>query len=348
LCLLAAGAYSQDEYDPTIPTLRVYTNLLQIPTLVLNWQHKPIPNLAETRFLVSIDSGPKSHVTHVRVEGEDPIALAILVDSSRIPANIRPRIPDAITGLVPKSLHPGDSVSLYDLDCQLSRAVVERPTTAAGLSGTTHLLFAPGRAAAKSHGSEPCSQQHWNLLDAIVAAAKGLEDDPGRRVLLVLSDDKDRGSRTTWDAARAFASSKGVAIFGIVLSSDMAVPLAMPLRGARGMTGVQTVTSPAPTNMPALCESTGGMVLDNTDTGLGSQMRDFVALVRGRYIVEFPRPDAGAGSHTMDISIDRLSALVRPAGASVPVADPELAKDPNTIISGPENAPAVGTKRPKQ
>jgi hypothetical protein len=90
------------------------------------------------------------------------------------------------------------------------------------------------------------------------------------------------------------------------------------------------------------------MVLDNTDSGLASQMRDFVALVRARYIVEFPRPDADAGSHRLEISVDRLSAFIRPAGASVPVADPELAKDPSTIISGPENAPAVGTKRPKQ
>jgi hypothetical protein len=282
------------------------------------------------------------------VEGEDPIALSILVDSSRIPGYIRSLIPDAITGLMPKSLRPGDSVSLYDLKCQLSRSVVEKPTTAAGLGETAHLLFPSEREAAKSHGSEPCPQQHWNLLDAILAAVQGLQDEPSRRVLLVLSDGKDRGSRTTWDAARAFASSKGVAIFGMLSSSDPAVLLTMPLRGARGMTGVETVANPTQTDISSLCESTGGMVLDNTDSGLASQMRDFVALVRARYIVEFPRPDADAGSHRMEISVNRLSAFIRPAGASVPVADPELAKDPNTIISGPENAPAVGTKRPKQ
>jgi VWFA-related protein len=349
LCLLTAGGHAQDEYDPTIPTLRVYTNLLQIPTLVLNAQHKPIPNLAEGRFLVSIDSGPKSHVAHVRVEGEDPIALSILVDSSQVPGYIRSRIPDAITGLIPKSLRPGDSVSLYDLNCQLSRSVVERPTTAAGLGETAHLLWAPQRQAAKSHGSEPCPQPHWNLLDAIVAAVQGLQDEPSRRVLLVLSDGKDRGSRTTWEAARTFASSKGVAIFGILSSSDTAVPLIMPLRGARGMTGVETVANSTPTDMSMLCESTGGMVLDNTDSGLALQMRNFLTLVRDRYIVEFPKPNAEAGSHRLEISVEKLTgASVWSAGASVPVADPELAKDPNTIISGPENTPAVGTKKPRQ
>ena len=91
------------------------------------------------------------------------------------------------------------------------------------------------------------------------------------------------------------------------------------------------------------------MVLDDTNFGTASQLRDFVALVRSRYIVEFPRPDAAAGFHQLEISVEKLNgALIWPAGASVPVADPEVAKDPNTIISGPENAPPVGTKRPKQ
>jgi hypothetical protein len=347
LCLLSAVAYPQDDDDAPIPTLRVFTNLLQIPTLVLDSRHRPIAKLAESRFLVSIDSGPKSRVTHVRVEGEDPIALAILVDSNHLPGFMRSRIPDTIAGLVPASLRAADSVSLYDLNCQLSRAVAERPTTAAGLREVTQLLFAPERAAAKSHGSDPCPQQR-NLLDAIVSAVQGLEDEPARRVLLVLSDGNDRGSRTPWDAARAYASSKGVAIFGMLSSSDVTIPLATPLRGARGITAVQTVTSPTPTNISSLCESTGGIVLDNPDSSVALRMRDFLALVRSRYIVEFPRPETSAGSHSLEISVDRLNtAFIRPAGASVPVADPELAKDPNTIISGPANAPAVGTKRPQ-
>ena len=342
LCLLSSFGYSQDDDDAPIPTLRVYTNVLQIPTLVLTWQHKPIPNIAESRFFVSIDSGPKSRVAHVRLEGDDPIALAILVDATRLPGFVRSKIPEAIAALAPSAIHPSDSVSVYDLDCQLSRAVVERPPTKSGLGETAQILFAPERGAPKSHGSQPCPQQHWNLLDAIVSAVHGLQDEPGRRVLLVLSDGKDRGSRATWDAARASATGTGVAIFGIVASSEMK----MPLVGPRGMMGVQAVS--APTNMPALCESTGGMVLDNTDSGLASQLRDFLALVRGRYIVEFPRPDTGAGFHTLDISVDKLDVFIRPAGVEVPIADPELAKDPNTIMTGPSNAPAVGTKRPKQ
>lgn len=342
LFLASALAYSQEEVDPAAPTLRVYTNLLQIPTLVLDSRHQPIKGIAENRFRVSIDSGPKNRVTHVRAEGEDPIALAILVDTARLSGSMRSRLQSAITGLVPNSLHSGDSVSLYSLDCQLSRGAVAKPTSAATLSPTAALLFGGSKGADKSRGKESCAQ-HWNLVDSIVAAVQGLKDESGRRVLLVLTDGIDRGSRTAWDAARNYASDQGVAIFGIVPSTDVS----MPIMGRRGVVGMETES--AVTNMPALCDPTGGFVLDNTNASLASQMRDFVALVRNRYIIEFPKPNADAGRHRMEISVEKLSgAMIRAAGASVPVADLELAKDPNTIISGPENAPEVGTKRPTQ
>jgi VWFA-related protein len=346
--VLTGFASSQDAPPPSqddsgIPTLHVYTNLLQIPTLVLDSQHRPIRAIPERRFLVSIDSGPKSHVAHVRVEGEDPIALAILVDATRLQSNVTSKLRDAIVGLSPNSLHPGDSVSLYNLTCQLSRAVAASPISVDSLRESAELMFGEPKGSGRENSSKPCKQPQWNLLDAIVSAAKGLKDEPGRRVLLVLTDGQDRGSRTTWDEARVFATAKGAAIFGIVFSTDMT----MPIRGPRGIMGTQAVSTAM--NMVQLSESTGGMVLDNTDSGLATEFRDFVALVRGRYIVEFPRPDTGAGSHSLDISVEKMSgAFIRPAGASVPVADPELAKDPNTILPDPSNAPAVGTKRPKQ
>ena len=342
LCVLSSVAHSQDENDPSVPTLRVYTNLLQIPTLILDSHHRPIPNLVESRFRVSIDSGPKSRVTHVRVEGDDPIALAILVEGPHLPGAVRSRLSGVVAGLVPNSLHGGDSLSLYKLDCALTRAVVAKPITAGGLGQSAELMFGQAKGVRKQRESEGC-QQHWNLLDSIAAAVQGLQNEPGRRVLLVVSDGQDHGSRTSWDAARAFASEKGVAIFGILATSEVA----LAPRGPRGMLGVETVAET--TNMPALCESTGGMVLDDANLGTAAQLRDFVALIRRRYIVEFPRPDAEAGFHQLEISVEKLNgALIWPAGASVPVADPELAKDPNTIISGPENAPPVGTKRPKR
>ena len=82
LCsMLGVGAVVAQEEK--VPTLHAYANLVQVPTLVLDRDLKPIVPIAEGRFFISIDGGPKFRVTHARLEGEDPITLAILLDVSQ-------------------------------------------------------------------------------------------------------------------------------------------------------------------------------------------------------------------------------------------------------------------------
>ena len=65
--------------DEPIHTLHVYTNVLQIPTLVLSPDLGPVKGrIEENKFSVRVDSGPWFRATHVRREGDDPISLAIL------------------------------------------------------------------------------------------------------------------------------------------------------------------------------------------------------------------------------------------------------------------------------
>lgn len=324
--LLAGQSPGQDGYSG-IPTLRVYTNLVQIPTLVLDRNRKPIPALAERRFQVSIDSGPKFRATHVRVEGDDLIALAILVDVESIPSNLRPAVKDAIAKLLPNSLHAGDSVSVHVLQCGLSRIVVGAPLTPDRLRQGAELLSQTANRVKKAH--EPCSHL-WNLRDSMLSAVQSLQDTPGRRVLLVLSDGEDYGSRTSWDVVRTDAQQKGVAIFG----------LADNLRLRNNLLTAQMSAG-------AVCEGTGGILLNYSSDGLESDMRTFIKLVRSRYIVEFPRPAAEVGTHSLEVTVDKLTAFILPAGDSLPMPDPALAKDPNTFLPDPANAPELGTKQPK-
>src|SRR5271170_641983 len=130
--LSGAALAAQDEpkavVDGGVPTLHVYTNLIQVTTLVL-WQSyepvsKPIP---ERRFSVSIDAGPWFRATHVRQEGEDPISLAVLFDTSGDTAKLMPKIEDALAKVAPLSLHPKDRVSFYAMHCELIRSMKDMP-----------------------------------------------------------------------------------------------------------------------------------------------------------------------------------------------------------------------------
>jgi len=339
LGLCAAGPAQEDD---GIPTLRVFTNVLQVPTLVLNDQRKPLPPIPENRFFVSIDGGPPFRVSHARLEGNDPIALSILVDVDHLPGSGRTKVEDAIAGLLPTSVHTNDMVSVYRLNCRLTRGIVEQPTNLENLQTVTTVLFGSADAAAgKSHANGGCVRG-WNLLDSIGAAIEGFEPATGRRVLLVLTDGEDRGSKATWLEVRAAAQMKGVAVFALQPKQQVAVP---SVRRNRVM---EAEIAAEVTNMPSLCESTGGLVLELKPERLAEELREFLALVRGRYIIEFPRPAAAPGSHNMTITAGKLAAFIRPAGISMELPDPDLAKDPNTFLPDPTKAPEVGTQRPKQ
>jgi hypothetical protein len=273
------------------------------------------------------------------LEGEDPIALAILVDTAHIATGTGSRLVDAIARLMPGSLRAADTVSLYKLDCQVSRVVVPRPTTPAGLRQGAELLFGKHKDQPPG-GAEPCRTQ-WNLVDSIVSAVQGIQDEPSRRVLLVVSDGQDRDSRTTWDAARFYAMTHGVAIFASVES----LSLNLPIVGRRGVIGVQA--APIQNDLPQFCENTGGMAVDDSDTGIVHRMHDFLVLVRSRYIVELPPPPASEPkTHVAVVSVEKLDAFIRTAGVSYSLPDPESTEDPNAIRTAPADASDAGVTPP--
>jgi hypothetical protein len=86
--------------------------------------------------------------------------------------------------------------------------------------------------------------------------------------------------------------------------------------------------------------------LVNRDTSLAGQLQQFTELVRGRYIVEFPRPvNTKAGHYGMQITIEKSNAFIRPSGIGVPVYDPAVLKDPTTVPLDPSSAPQLGKRR---
>jgi hypothetical protein len=97
--LSASSVAAQTSENASSITLHVYTNLVQIPTLVLGDNRKPIARIDERRFFVSIDGGRKLRATHARLEGDDPISLTILMDLSQSNPGIISSADQAIASL---------------------------------------------------------------------------------------------------------------------------------------------------------------------------------------------------------------------------------------------------------
>ena len=319
--------------DAGIPTLHVYETLIQIPVLVLDPLGAPLEPIDPRRFAISIDSGPRFRPTYVRLEGDDPISLSILLDARGPEDDLLPKIDAAIAGLAPLSLQARDHVSVYALDCTLIETLNDAPAEQERLRRAVDLALRSWTYRRQNKHRSDCNPT-WHLSDALTFVMDGLHRLPGRpgqRVMLAITDGNDKGSKYSWNDVRTYATATGVAVFGMVYVPHSS----SPYRSTSYEDAFKSV-----------CELSGGMIFPSNGRDVAETLQRFTKTVRERYIVEFPRPfNSTAGGHPILVTIDKLDAFIRPAGITVPMADPAVLADPTTVPADPSRAPVAGIRQ---
>jgi hypothetical protein len=331
LCMAAAA---QSPQGGTVPyTLHVYADLVQVPTLVLGASMKTLPQVDMQKFRVSLDSGPRFQPTHVRLEGDDPITLAILLDLSDNDASKLPSAlvqPQVFTAL--EALRPQDHVSVYSLDCGMIRSANNIPADANEIKAAIdRALQSTAIHRGKSRATCGNTVRLWNAFSFIV---QQLGELPGRRVILAFTSGYNGRDTISKDDLESLITDGGVTVFGV----------SKPLFNY------------SPENFDdwdhafsVLCQRSGGLILRTTDKELPQTLRRFVDLLRGRYILEFPRPSIMTpGMHSIAVTLEGTRAFIRPSSLTVPIPDPAILKDPTTIPSDPSRKPPFGKHAPPQ
>jgi hypothetical protein len=345
---------AQAQNDPPPPanlyTLHVYANLMQFPTIVLGPDFKPMKPVPREKFNVTIDGGPVFHPTKMRIEGDDPISLAVLLDAGGEQSGVLRDFTKSFAQLIPGSLHPQDRVSMYAVDCTVMRSLKDEPAVDSEkiANSITDALAAPGLHGKKA---KPSCGYNLHLWDAMMLVAQDLGTSPSRRVLLVVSLGRENGSKSSLDAAAEYLSGQGVAVFGLRDNPGYErednfshFGGGMGRRGSIGVLGNVNQDD----LFSVICGRNGGMILDASTPGVPQDLKYLIDVLRGRYIIEYPRPDdKTAAVHSIDISVDGIKAFVRPTGGSSPIPDPAIANDPNTLPTAPSPA-KVGTRRRPQ
>lgn len=336
--LLASAGHAQQaqasgsQGQTPVFTLKIYTNLVQIPTLVLDHDRQSLPKIDFRRFEVSLDGGKLFAPTNVRMEGDDPLDIAIILDPNGSQRDLMGGFAEAAAQMAANSLRPQDHVTIYAVGCNLVRSAMRIPAEPQLVQDSVQtVLKTPALSRSNDH-SAPCAKKVY-LWGSVAQVVKEMNDATGRRVILVVSDGGDGGSAMTWMQLHDFAAGNGVAIFGLNDGSD---PSAVSWR--------EITHNP----LKGLCESTGGIVMQAWRRDLDKSLRRWIVLLRGRYVVEFPRPQAlGNGSHDIAVSIKRDGlAFVTLAGVSMTLPDPKLTSDPNYVPSQEGSDIPVGTRRP--
>jgi hypothetical protein len=317
-----------------VTTLHVYTNLAQVPVMVLGPNRERLKKEIEpSRFSVSIDSGPWFTPTHVRREGDDPIELALLLDlhGNTLPAV--PKIEEQIAGLAPNLLHAVDHVTVYGLDCNLTRGPRSLAASEENLERGTELALRGWEMRTKSKPVGRCAKQS-GVVRALTAMVRELSIAPGRRVIVAVTDGQDDVNSGDWLNLRNYAQISSVPIYGVVIASAIQLP-SYPIRIRRD----DPFTS--------VCDMSGGMVMAIRSPALKETLEGMITKLRDRYIVEFPRPsNSTAGQHTMEVRVEKSKDdFIRISGITMPLPDATVLKDPNTLLVGPSNTPVQGDRR---
>jgi hypothetical protein len=342
--------------DPSIaptPTLRVYTNLKQIPVLVLTHDYVRMKPIDPSGFRLSLDSGPRFRPTYVRREGDDPISLAILIDTSKPDNELLPALIQSIAALPPDFLHPQDRVSVYAVDCYLIRTTFNSPANPAVLADGVQRAMAPWQIRQtqneelkkKKKTPPPPCRTGLPLWDSMAEVLNDLDQQSGRRVILAVTDGVDTGSRTLWKDVMTHAQFHSETVFGLLPNPTITLQKSLE---TSEMSSFHPTFINAPENkFEQICVNSGGIQLQASKHTTLYRLKEFTQMVRERYILEFPRAtNEEAGIHTLMVTYRKKSNLyIAAAGITVPVASEEEKKGTNTIQADPSKAPAEGDRK---
>jgi hypothetical protein len=323
---------------PPTPTLRVYTNLKQVSVLVLSHDYQRMEPIDPSGFRISLDSGPLFRPTYVRREDDDPISLAILIDASK-PYNDGwlSALAKAIATLPPDFLHPQDRVSVYAIDCTLIRTTYDIGANPTALADGIQRAMASWRIR-QTRNEElkkenklppPNCRAGLPLWDSMSEVLKDLDQQPGRRVLLAITDGGDDGSKTRWKDVMFHAQIHSETVFGL-----------MPTINPHSFDDPED-------KFKQICVNSGGAELrDNEHTAI-FRLKEFTQMLRERYILEYPRaPNEKAGLHIITVSYRRKSNLfITTTGITVPIASEDERESRKTIQADPSRTPEFGSRK---
>jgi hypothetical protein len=320
-----------------VPTIRVDARLLEIPVLVLGPKRQSIPPIDPQSFLVQIDHDARFHPRHVRVEGDDPITLTILVDVSTPHNALLPHLGEMFAQLIPTSIREHDRVTVYGFDgCSLRRYLDLSPPVAQTLQSA--VSAAAETPAHDSLGADAglCKQRH-GLWDVLAWLSYDMAQQPGYRILLTITNGVDGGSKTLPYDVRGAAIQSAVTI--VAIAERNKIPPGPPLPNAANPFQRQLNT------LSQISESTGGIVLETEPNHLLETGGSVMDLIRGRYILDFaPPPGVTPGPHKVAVTFGQPHDFIRIAGTSIPLADrPIPAVDHDVALppkGSPETAPA--------
>jgi Ca-activated chloride channel homolog len=254
--LLCAVAFGQ---EAGAPVFHENVRLVHILATVKDQNGTPVGSLEESNFEVR-DNGVPQQIAVFERQTEQPLSLAVLVDTSGSTAIDLKYETDSVTRFVravTRSGNTGDSVALYTFNWEVVKQI-----------GFTRDSAAIERRLRDLNGVGGTS-----LFDAILLASRDIQDRQGRKALIIVTDGGDNLSKTSFQRAAEAAQLADAIIFPI---------LVMPVTNdaGRNIGGENALTTFAERTGGRVFQPTIGAAMDRAFDGI---LRD----LRTQYLLAF-------------------------------------------------------------
>jgi Ca-activated chloride channel family protein len=233
-----------------------------------------VPNLEREDFEVTDDGRPRSISTFA--QGEQPITLALMLDESPSVSVATTLIAAAVDEFT-RHLFPADRVAVgsFAHEVRVDRQFTTRPRES--------FVALASRGPAMGRGTA--------LWDAIEMGRLLILNEPGRRVVLALTDGVDNCSRIEPSAIRSSLARDGIMLYAI---------------GARGTAGL-----PAE-ELRAIAGDSGGYYFElRKDADLSSTFARVAEELHGQYLIGFTPTLVDGAEHQIRVRTKRSGLTVR-------------------------------------
>ena len=147
-------------------------------------------------------------------KAEDPISLAILLDPRPPQSDLLAKMNQGLSSLAASSLTSRDRVSIFLMGCSSMQVVEDLPPDPSQLRSAVDSILQT-RAAKDSNGKKIDCKENPRLWDALAFATHKMEDKPGRRTILAVTNGDEKGSKIAPLDLITLAQLSGVTIFAL-------------------------------------------------------------------------------------------------------------------------------------
>jgi VWFA-related protein len=222
LALFVAGvARAQRQTPPaqSTTTLRVSTEVVNVLTIVKDKKGRLIPDLNKSDFELTEDGVPQQ-IRYFSRETNTPLTLGILVDTSGSEQGMLGVEQQGAKAFVRQVIHPKDLafVMHFDLDVELLQDLTSDPARLDRAIDETQINTGGGGVMPGTFPGMSVGGTH--LYDAVYLAAHDvLRNEIGRKVIILITDGEDEGSKVSLDTALEMAQKSDVIIYSIEVAN---------------------------------------------------------------------------------------------------------------------------------